>query len=237
MFELHPLEIALQFLDLLLESRLFLVKHLHLLSHARDFELLAFHHGLDDKPIRANRGQDDGDHAGHQPARANLGLVDRAFDRCLGSPFELLLELRHVRLRLSFEFVAKPGFEDLKCATIFGFLLSPCLGQGLLLGLPSCFFLGFPLHPPNQCEAVQADLLYRITCPMLFIQGTRDHCCDLNALRRALRRVGAPTSLITCEEADHDFQLPRDSLRADEDLHTEVLKSLIQWADEIIGES
>ena len=105
------------------------------------------------------------------------------------------------------------------------------------VGVDAAFFLGFPLHPPNQCEAVQADLLYRITCPMLFIQGTRDHCCDLNALRRALRRVGAPTSLITCEEADHDFQLPRDSLRADEDLHTEVLKSLIQWADEIIGES
>jgi hypothetical protein len=141
LFELHPVEIALQFIVLLLESRLFLLKHFHLLSHARDFELLALHHGLDDEPIRANRGQDDGDHAGHQPARANLGLIDRASDRCLGSPFQLLLELRYVRLRLSFEFRAKPGFEGLKRATILGFLLSPCLGQGLLLGLPSCFFL------------------------------------------------------------------------------------------------
>ena len=64
-----------------------------------------------------------------------------------------------------------------------------------------------PLHPQGRKEAIAAENLYRITSPMLFLQGTRDRRCDLDTLRQTLGRVGAPTTLHVCEDADHNFKL------------------------------
>ena len=103
-------------------------------------------------------------------------------------------------------------------------------------GVHASFFLGFPLHPPDQSDAIQADLLYRITSPVLFIQGTRDRSCDLDSLRGVLRRVGAPAVLKICADADHGFRLPDGSSRTNQELEEEVLQALLQWVDELTGE-
>jgi predicted alpha/beta-hydrolase family hydrolase len=103
-------------------------------------------------------------------------------------------------------------------------------------GVHAAFFLGFPLHPAGQSDLIQADLLYRITSPVLFIQGTRDARCDLDALRRTLRRVGAPAVLKICAEADHGFRLPGDSTRTNQELEAEVLQALFRWVEELVDE-
>jgi predicted alpha/beta-hydrolase family hydrolase len=100
----------------------------------------------------------------------------------------------------------------------------------------AAFFLGFPLHPLDRSDAIQADLLYRITSPMLFIQGTRDRRCDVNALRDTLRRVGAPTVLKICANADHGFRLPDDATRTNQELESEVLHVLLRWVEELVSE-
>jgi predicted alpha/beta-hydrolase family hydrolase len=76
------------------------------------------------------------------------------------------------------------------------------------LQIDGAFFLGYPLHPPDKPKLAHADHLYRIIAPMLFVQGTQDRRCDLNALRRCLQRVGAPTTLRTVDEADHTLVPP-----------------------------
>lgn len=70
-------------------------------------------------------------------------------------------------------------------------------------------FLGYPLHPPGKPENLRVEHLPRITCPMLFIQGTRDALCDLVLLREALQRVRAPAILHVIEGADHSFNVPK----------------------------
>lgn len=70
-------------------------------------------------------------------------------------------------------------------------------------------FLGYPLHPPGKPENLRVEHLPRITCPMLFIQGTRDALCDLVLLRGALQRVRAPAILHVIEGADHSFNVPK----------------------------
>lgn len=70
-------------------------------------------------------------------------------------------------------------------------------------------FLGYPLHPPSKPEKLRADHLPRITCPMLFIQGTRDALCDLALLREVLKRVHAPVVLHLIEGGDHSFNIPK----------------------------
>jgi predicted alpha/beta-hydrolase family hydrolase len=105
------------------------------------------------------------------------------------------------------------------------------------LRIAGLFFLGFPLHPQDRKEKVQAESLFRITAPMLFVQGTRDRRCDVETLRTTLRNVGASTRLHVCEEADHNFKVPRRSLRTEEDVRREVFDVVYDWINQVIGDS
>ena len=93
------------------------------------------------------------------------------------------------------------------------------------------FLLGFPLHPQSKPDKSDPEVLFRATAPMLFVQGTRDRRCDGQALRAALRRVGAPIELYDVEEADSNFRVPRRSGRTDEEIHAEVFRVLGGWIE------
>jgi len=97
------------------------------------------------------------------------------------------------------------------------------------------FLLGFPLHPQDKPEEVQADQLFRVVSPMLFSQGSRDRRCNLDALRRTLSRVGAPTTLHVCQEADHNFKVLKKSGRTPEDVHTELMELIDGWIEKVLG--
>ncbi len=95
--------------------------------------------------------------------------------------------------------------------------------------------LGFPLHPQGKPEKVRADDLFRVVCPMLFVQGSRDRSCDLEVLRRTLLRVGAPTHLHVVAEADHALHVPKRSGRTDEEVQAEVLAVVDAWIHATLG--
>jgi len=91
------------------------------------------------------------------------------------------------------------------------------------------FLLGFPLHPQNKPSESDPEILYRATAPMLFVQGTRDRRCDGEALRGALRRVGAPIELYDVQDADSSFHVPKKSGRSDEEVRAEILSVVANW--------
>ena len=103
------------------------------------------------------------------------------------------------------------------------------------LRVDGLLFLGFPLHPPNRPEEAQADELYRAVSPMLFVQGTRDRSCDLDALQRVLTRVGAPTALHVCREADHQLRVLKKSGRSEEEIRAEVQGVVDAWIQKVVG--
>ena len=105
------------------------------------------------------------------------------------------------------------------------------------LRIGGLFFLGFPLHPQDRREQVKAESLYRITSPMLFLQGTRDRRCDVDTLRDTVRRVGASTRLHVLEEADQHYKVPKRSLRSDEEIQSEVFDVLLDWLGNLVGET
>jgi predicted alpha/beta-hydrolase family hydrolase len=76
------------------------------------------------------------------------------------------------------------------------------------LRIDGLFLLSYPLHPAGKPEAAQPDHLYRMVPPMLFVQGTEDKNCDLDALRRCLSKVGAPTTLSVIEGAPRGLESP-----------------------------
>lgn len=91
------------------------------------------------------------------------------------------------------------------------------------------FLLGFPLHAQDKPDRTDADVLYRATTPMLFVQGTKDRRCQGAALRAALRRCGAPMELYDVEDADSSFHVAKKSGRTNESVQNEVLGVLSNW--------
>jgi len=91
------------------------------------------------------------------------------------------------------------------------------------------FLLGYPLHPQDKPAQADPEALFRTTSPMLFIQGTRDRRCDGAALRKALRRVGAPMELYDVAEADGNFRVPRRAPRTNEEIQAEIFGVLASW--------
>jgi predicted alpha/beta-hydrolase family hydrolase len=106
---------------------------------------------------------------------------------------------------------------------------------GLRVRVDGLFMLGYPLHPQDKPEKVQAEQLFRVIAPTLFVQGTRDRRCDLDALRRTLTRVGAPTTLHACHEADRNFKVSKRSGRTEEEARDEILGAVDTWIQKVLA--
>ncbi len=102
------------------------------------------------------------------------------------------------------------------------------------LRIQGLFFLAYPLHAIGKPETAQTENLYRIISPMLFLQGTRDRTCDLDTLRAALLRIGAPNNLHVVQEADNRFKVLKKSSRTADEVYDEVLQTLNAWIQKIL---
>jgi len=90
-------------------------------------------------------------------------------------------------------------------------------------------FLGYPLHPAGRPERLRAEHLARISCPMLFIQGTRDPLCDLTILGPVLAPIGGRASLRLIEGGDHSFQVLKRLGRSNQQVWEEVVEVVWEW--------
>jgi predicted alpha/beta-hydrolase family hydrolase len=106
---------------------------------------------------------------------------------------------------------------------------------GARIRVDGLFLMGYPLHPQDRPEKVQPDQLFRIVAPLLFLQGSRDRTCDLDALRRVLRSVGAPTALQVVEAADKNFKVLKKSGRTEEEIREEILTGVDTWIQKVLG--
>jgi predicted alpha/beta-hydrolase family hydrolase len=76
-------------------------------------------------------------------------------------------------------------------------------------GMPAAglVFLGYPFHPPGKPVRVRDEHLYRITVPMLFIQGTADPFAKPEIVRKVLRKLGRAAEHVPIEGGDHSFNV------------------------------
>ena len=101
--------------------------------------------------------------------------------------------------------------------------------------LDGLFYLGYPLHSQDKPEKINAEHLFRVISPMLFLQGTRDRTCDIDALRRTLTGVGAPTGLHLVEDADRDFKVTKRSGLEEHQVHAHLLAALLGWMEQTLA--
>lgn len=104
-----------------------------------------------------------------------------------------------------------------------------------LPGVRGLVFVGFPLHPAGKPSTERAAHLATITCPMLFLQGTRDDLAALALLQPALRTLGDRASLVLFDDADHAFHVRARSGRTDVQTLDAMLDAMVGWARGNIG--
>jgi uncharacterized protein len=89
--------------------------------------------------------------------------------------------------------------------------------------------LGYPLHPAGRLDALRDKHLAHITCPMLFVQGTRDQLCDLATLRGVLALLSVPVTLHLIEEGDHSFKVPKRTGKTSPQIWAEIVGYVGSW--------
>lgn len=88
-----------------------------------------------------------------------------------------------------------------------GRMTSQAQAASPLSGVRGLVFVGFPLHPAGQPGTMRAEHLDGVTCPMLFLQGTRDELADLALVRNVVARLAPRATLAVFDDADHAFHV------------------------------
>jgi predicted alpha/beta-hydrolase family hydrolase len=107
------------------------------------------------------------------------------------------------------------------------------VSQGLKVD--AAFSLGFPLHPSGKPSHQDVDYMFRVICPMLFVQGARDPHCRIDKLEELLRRVGAPTRLHVIADTGPGLEPVKRTGKTPEQVRAEVLTHLEAYILEVIG--
>jgi len=72
--------------------------------------------------------------------------------------------------------------------------------------------LGYPLRGVR--GELRSEVLIALRTPILFVQGTRDPLCPLDALEDVRRRMQAPSTLYRVEGGNHSLDVGTRALRA-----------------------
>jgi uncharacterized protein len=90
-------------------------------------------------------------------------------------------------------------------------------------------FFGFPLHAAGKPSTERAAHLFKVTIPMLFLQGGKDKLAELPLIRIITEKLGATATLHVVGEADHSFHVPKRSGRTDADVINEMADVIVDW--------
>lgn len=113
-----------------------------------------------------------------------------------------------------------------------GRMTSTAASEGLLQNVRGIVFFGFPLHPPGKPSVERAEHLYKVTIPILFLQGSRDSLATLDLLKPVIKKLGKNAELFLIEGADHSFHVPKDCGHKDSDVIELMCKEIKRWVSE-----
>lgn len=123
-------------------------------------------------------------------------------------------------------------------AVLAGKSMGSRVGCHLSLEVPvdALVCLGYPLR--GRGGALRDQVLLQLDTPVLFVQGTRDPLCPLDALEDVRARMRAPSSLHRVEGGDHGLVVARRALppgRTQEDVDRRTLEAIRAFLSERLG--
>jgi hypothetical protein len=94
--------------------------------------------------------------------------------------------------------------------------------------------LGYPLHPAGKPERRRDDHFPRLTCPVLFVSGTRDALAPHAALTKSAGKIAGAVTFHWLETADHGFRPLKASGRIIDDVLREVAEVSVSWVKSLV---
>jgi predicted alpha/beta-hydrolase family hydrolase len=82
--------------------------------------------------------------------------------------------------------------------------------------------LGYPLCATGDRSKLRDEVLRSLGTPVLFVQGTRDALCPLDALEQVRAEIIAPSTLHIVPGGDHSLGVGKRQLQADGETQEEV---------------
>lgn len=129
--------------------------------------------------------------------------------RKIPDPFPRLLEAHRAALR-----DARSSRKRLP--VLIGKSLGSRVGCHLSLSEPveRLICLGYPLRAPGSSGKLRDQVLRELRSPVLFVQGTRDALCPLDALEEVRRSMSAENEVFVVESGDHSLMATKTHLEA-----------------------
>lgn len=90
-------------------------------------------------------------------------------------------------------------------------------------------FLGYPLHAPGRPDRIRDAHFKDVSCPMLFVEGTRDPFCPLDTLAAVRRRITTHTDLLVVDDGDHSLKVRKSSGRSTLEAWSEAVAGIYEW--------
>ena len=95
--------------------------------------------------------------------------------------------------------------------------------------------LGYPLCGGGDRTKLRAEVLHRLTTPILFVQGTRDRLCPLDRLESTRREMKARNELYVVEGGDHSLLVEKARLKASGQTQDEVEQRIMAAIESFVG--
>jgi len=93
--------------------------------------------------------------------------------------------------------------------------------------------LGYPLHPPGKPTERRDAHLGDVRRPMLIVQGSRDTFGTPAEFEPLMRSLSPAPTLHVVEGGDHSFKITRGGKAAQETVHGDVQRTIVEWIDEV----
>jgi predicted alpha/beta-hydrolase family hydrolase len=116
-----------------------------------------------------------------------------------------------------------------------GRMSSNAASEEPLPNVKGIMFFAFPLHPPGKPSTSRAEHLFKVSVPMLFLQGPRDELATPELLEPIIKKLGKLATLHMVEGADHSFKVLKRSGRTDAEALAEIVDTAAQWMGGIIS--
>ncbi len=97
--------------------------------------------------------------------------------------------------------------------------------------------LGYPLCGGGDRAKLRDQVLLASRTPILFVQGTRDALCPLDALERVRSEMQTVTALHVVTDGDHSLLVAKRQLRAAGETQTQVDQRILEAIDTFVERS
>jgi predicted alpha/beta-hydrolase family hydrolase len=101
----------------------------------------------------------------------------------------------------------------------------------------ACVCLGYPLVGAargGRPGKVRDQVLVDLRTPVLFVQGTRDPLCPLDALRDVRARMTAPNALFIVDSGDHSLEATKAHLKSEDTTQDDVDAAVVRAIAEFL---